>query len=417
MDLKLFREDPGEAARALEDMDRLEAAAALTAVTPEIAKGALELIRPEILGEILAQVDPRRGAEYLAAMDPAYAASVPVPEQVKSLLPKDVTQRMQAVLAYPEGTVGHIMDPRVMAVNESLTVRQAIGEIQKRRAEPFSYVFVVDGEHRLKGVLNFRQLLLADPEQSVSQVMIRQVIAVQASADRASLPELMREHSYLALPVLDAEGRLLGTISADEAIAVAEAEASEDIQRMFGAGAEEQPLTPVTHSVRMRLPWLIVNLGTAFLASAVVAPFESILSQVAVLAVLMPIVAGQGGNTGAQTLAVVIRGLAMGQIERGRIGRLVLKEVTGGLISGVVIALLAAGLVAIWHRELALAYAIGCAMLMNVIAAVLAGTLIPIGMRALGRDPAQSSSIILTTVTDVVGLFAFLQVSRMFLGI
>ena len=203
----------------------------------------------------------------------------------------------------------------------------------------------------------------------------------------------MRRHRFLALPVVDAEGRLIGVVKHDEALRAGQLEAFEDIQRMVGAGGDEQALSPLSTVVKRRLPWLYVNLLTAFAASAVVGIFEGVIQQITALAFLLPIVSGQGGNTGAQALAVVMRGLALREILPGAEKRVIRKEVFAGLLNGIAIALVTAGAVWVWSKNTFLAIVIGMAMVVNMVIAGFSGAAIPIALRALRRDPSQSSSI------------------------
>ena len=232
---------------------------------------------------------------------------------------------------------------------------------------------------------------------------------------REEVAEIMKRSRYLALPVVDAEGRLLGVVRHDRVLGAVQEEAFEDMRRLVGAGGDERAMAPVSLAVRKRLGWLVVNLATAFLASAVIAQFDAVLAKVAALAVLMNIVAGQGGNTGAQTLAVVIRGLAVREIVPGAVWRLLFKELAAGFLNGLAVAAVTAGVVYAWYRQPWLALVIGLAMVVNMTAATLSGAAIPLALHAMGRDPAQSSSIFMTTVTDVVGFASFLGFALLFM--
>jgi len=228
---------------------------------------------------------------------------------------------------------------------------------------------------------------------------------------------LMRRHRFLALPVVDADGRLIGVIKHDEALRAGQLEAFEDLQKMVGAGGDERALSPVSTVVKRRLPWLYVNLVTAFAAAAVVGIFEGVIQKVTALAVLLPIVSGQGGNTGAQALAVVMRGLALREIVTGAAKRVMVKEILAGLLNGVAIAVVTSAAVWVWSRNVGITLVIGLAMIVNMVVAGLSGAAIPICLRALKRDPAQSSSIFLTTVTDVVGFASFLGFAAIFMSL
>jgi len=218
------------------------------------------------------------------------------------------------------------------------------------------------------------------------------------------------------VPVVDAEKRLLGIVRAEHLIEDVQEEASEDLQRMFGAGADERPFSPILFSLRQRLPWLHINLATAFLAAAVVGLFEDVIAKITVLAIFLPVVAGQGGNAGAQSLAIVMRGLVMREIPPHRRTALVAKESLIGLVNGVIIGLVTGLIAWLWQGNGWLGVVIGLGMIVNLFVAGIAGATIPLLMKSIGLDPAQSSNIILTTVTDVLGFFAFLGFAVVFLA-
>lgn len=299
--------------------------------------------------------------------------------------------------------------PKDLAVGEAIKRIRSLG-----RQNPLSYVYVTDEENRLEGVLSMRDLVLAHPEIAIESILLREVVSVPASMDREEVAKVAANHRYLAIPVVDSRSRLLGIIPSEDLIQMAGEEASEDIQKMFGAGGDEQVFSPLFFSLRKRLPWLQVNLATAFLAAAVVGFFENTIARITALAVFLPVVAGQGGNTGAQTLAVVIRGLALGEVERGVAGRVVFKEACLGILNGISVGLVTAGIAYLWEGNPFFGLVIGLAMVVNMVVASVSGALIPLAMRALGWDPAQSSSIILTTVTDVMGFFSFLGLATLF---
>jgi len=274
---------------------------------------------------------------------------------------------------------------------------------------------VTDREGNLIGVLNMRDLMLASPREPIESLIHRQVLSVPETMERQDVINVMHRHGFLALPVVSAEGRLIGIIKHDEALRASQLEAFGELQRMVGAGGDERTLSPVSIVVKRRLPWLCVNLFTAFLAAAVVGLFEGTIQKVTALAVFLPIVSGQGGNTGAQALAVIMRGLALREILTGMAKRVIVKEVVAGLVNGLAIAIVTSAAVWVWSRSEGLALVIGLAMVVNMVMAGLSGAAIPIILKALNRDPAQSSLIFLTTVTDVVGFASFLGFAVIFL--
>lgn len=312
-------------------------------------------------------------------------------------------------------TAAMMMSGEAASLAKHLTVAEAARSIRNLgKQKPLYYVYVTDESGRLEGVLSMRDLILADPKQPIESVMLKEVVSVPADMDREQVVEFASKHSYLVIPVVDAGRKILGVIHSRDLIEAAEEEASEDIQKIFGAGEDEEPLSPLSFSVKKRLPWLQVNLATAFLAASVVGIFENTIARITALAVFLPVVAGQGGNAGAQTLAVIIRGLALGQIEKGVGRRVLLKEAGLGMINGIAVGLVTALVTYLWQGNPYFGLVIGLAMVTNMAVACISGATIPILMRNLGWDPAQSSSIILTTITDIVGFFSFLGLATLF---
>ena len=273
-------------------------------------------------------------------------------------------------------------------------------------ATPF-YVYVVDEEERLTGVLNLRALLTAPAEQRVSELVDSEVISVHAATDQEEAARLLKRYKLLALPVTDAGGRLLGTVTADDLLDVLEDEATEDMFRIVGVHQEED-LRGVLRSVRFRLPWLVVNLFTVLLAGYIVSLFEDALQRVVVLAAFLPVIAGMGGNAGIQTLTVVVRSLALGRLTLRNTTRVVLHELGAGLLVGIAIGAGTALIAWLWQDNVWLGVVVGVALLGNVVVGVLAGALIPMTLHRLRQDPALSGGIWLTTATDVAGFLAFL---------
>jgi magnesium transporter len=307
------------------------------------------------------------------------------------------------------------MDPHITSIRIDLSVKEAIAALRRARRYTLYYLYVTDRDGKLVGVLNMRELLLASPRDLIEPLVRRDVITVPATLPRDKVADLIRQRRFVALPVVDSEGYLLGVVKPDEVLEALQQEAFADLQKMVGAGEDEKALSPVPVVVRKRLPWLYVNLATAFVAAAVVGLFESTIEKVTALAVLLPVVAGQGGNTGAQSLAVVMRGIALRELMPGTTRRLLLKETLGATLNGVAVALGTGIAVFFWDGRVGLMLVITLAMVVNMTAAGLSGAAIPLILRALGRDPAQSASIFLTTVTDVVGFAAFLGFAVLFM--
>lgn len=316
------------------------------------------------------------------------------------------------------------MEPRVPTLSLHLTANQAIAAVRKAARKVLHYIYVADSDGKLVGVVNMRDLLLADENSSIDDIVHRDVVSVTDTMDRTEAINLLTERRLLALPVIDYEGRMLGVVKHDAAMKSSQLVGFQDLQKIAGAAADERALSSVSTVVRSRLPWLTINLVTAFMAAAVVGMFEGIIAQVAALAVLMPVVAGQGGNTGAQSLAIVIRGIAIREIIHGAEMKVIKKELYASIINGIAIAILTAVAVFAWQylmdgsgmtKAIGLSAVIFLSMIINMVAAAFAGTVIPLVLKSLGRDPAQSSSIFLTTVTDIVGFSSFLGFAVLFL--
>ncbi|MFZ2650545.1 MAG: magnesium transporter, partial [Burkholderiaceae bacterium] len=306
------------------------------------------------------------------------------------------------------------MDPRVSPLRTGMTVAEAIERLRLVRRSGLRELFVIDAQGRLSGRVEVQDLALAARELPLSDIT-RSVVAFVNDLDpREDVVETLQKHPITALPVVNVGGRFIGVIRQAELMAAVEEETSLDIQTMVGASPDERALSTPAFAVRKRLPWLQINLLTAFLAAAVVGLFEGVISQFTALAVLLPVVAGQSGNAGAQALAVTMRGLVLREISL-RHWRVVLgKEALVGLANGLAVAATTGVGVYVWSRSPALSAVIMSAMVIAMLAAGLAGALVPILLRRFGQDPATASSIILTTVTDVVGFFSFLGIATLF---
>jgi magnesium transporter len=419
---KFFEHDPMAAARALETMEESEAIKVFTLLPPSLAAEAFRFFQvthaavllkeapPDLFKDIVSRLDPQQGAAILMAL----------PEDVRQELLGHLSEKaketMRELLEFPENSAGRIMTTDFLAFRSSTKVNDVIRKIRllARTKAPVTYVYVLDADNHLVGVVNMRDLMLASGTSTLEMVMRTNIFSVGAFMDREEVAHALSERRYFAAPVVDSENRMLGVVKTDQLISQVQAEATEDIQKMFGAGGGERAFSPVRFSLRKRLPWLHVNLATAFLAASVVGLFEDIIAKITVLAVFLPVVAGQGGNAGAQSLAVVMRGLVMREIPSQKVRSLVMKETLIGILNGLIIGIVTALIAWFWHGNPFLGIVIGLAMIVNLLAAGFSGAAIPITMKAIGLDPAQSSSIILTTVTDVVGFFSFLGFAVVF---
>lgn len=400
--------DPAESAKVLSSLPRKAAASVIEAMSPNEAALRLEHWTDQELKEIAAAVP----VQSLGAIWQHLSDALKM--RLSGAIESGELRQIQNYSTYVPQSIGAMADPRVLMLRRDLTVREAIQRIRRSPADIVHYLYVVDTERRLVGVVPIRELLLATSTQKLEDIMLKDVVTLSASLDREQAVDLVRQWKFQTLPVVDQDDRFIGIVRTEDLFKVIEQEASEDVQKMFGAGADERVLSPIGVSVRARLPWLVINLATAIAAASVVGLFTDTIAALPVLAALMPIVAGMGGNTGAQSLAVIIRGLALREVGESQRSAAVTKETVVGLLNGLAIALLLAVAVSAWSRNPTYGLVIGVAMVANMTTAGLAGAMIPILLKSLGRDPAQASSIILTTVTDIVGFVVFLGLGTMF---
>ncbi len=416
-------EHPEELARLLDNVVLQERRELFKQLEPIELAPVIHFMKPAGVAEVLNELSPELVSEFLESIPTKKAflvfqlLSQDTKEKIDVHLSPSTRKQLLKLGSYPPNSIGILVNPQVMTLSKDQIVRDVIKNIHKRyknAPDTVYYLYVVDEEHHLVGLVSIRDLLVSEPNQTIGNIMKTNVMSVQATQDQEDVVPIIQEHHFVALPVVDAEGHFLGVVQQDDILPMMEAEASEDIQKMFGAGEDERVFSSPWYSIKKRLPWLHVNLVTAFIAALVVGVFESTIAQITILAVLLPIVAGQSGNTGAQALAVVIRGLALREVGKHMVWRVIFKELFVGLVNGFVVALVAALILFSWTHNLGLALVIGLAMIGCMVIAGLAGATIPIILKALGQDPAQSSSIILTTVTDVVGFGGFLFLAHLF---
>ncbi len=419
---KYVERDPASAAHDLETMEESEALTILRSLPTGVASQLFLHLHAIHAAALLVHVPSALFDAIAGLLRPEETASIlmhlPHAERQALLdrMSDNTKRKIQELLTYPENSAGRIMTTDFVTFHARVKVKDAIQKIRAlaNRNAPLTYTYVIGADNRLSGVLNMRDLMFAQGDASLESVMRTDVFSVNGFMDREEVATELSQRHYLAAPVVDNAGRLLGVVKSDQLIEDVQEEATEDIQKMVGAGGDEHVFSPIGFSLRKRLPWLHVNLVTAFLAAAVVGLFQDVIAKITVLAVFLPVVAGQGGNAGAQSLAVVLRGLTMREIPPRKAVRLVLKEGRIGLINGLIVGLVTAAVAWGWNGNPFLGLVIGLAMIVNLVVAGIFGSAIPMAMKAMGHDPAQSSSIFLTTVTDVVGFFTFLGFAVVF---
>lgn len=417
---KFYADHPDEASQLLESFDVDEIVRLIGSSPPRTIAGLLASMNLTVAGETLGALSVKAGVQALQAMSPGDGAMLlrHVNRRRRQALlrglPEPEAKEIRQFMAYPRESVGSLMDARVYALPEDLTVEEAVRDVRKRAPKDLHDVYVVDRERHLVGMLSIRDLLLLDPDDRLQAVMKRESPRIHPLENREEIVDLFAVHRVVTIPVVDLDERLLGIIKNEDIVKASQEEATADLQTMVGASRDERALSPILFSVRKRLGWLQVNLLTAFLAAFVVGMFESTIAKFTALAVLLPVVAGQSGNTGAQSLAVVMRGLALRDIRPSQWLRVTGKEIGVALLNGLAVAATTCAAVYWWSRSSGLTIVIGVSMVVSMCIAGLSGAVIPIILKALDQDPAQSSSIILTTVTDIVGFFSFLGLATAF---
>lgn len=371
------------------------------ALNPDIAIQTLLHMKEHLFQSLFSSAHPAQSASLLARLDSEQA------NEKLALLSQETAHEIRELMTYPPDSAGSLMDPQVTFFRSDDTVEQALSRIRTQQDRQILDLCVTDLNGHLIFVLPLREVAIADPQRTLGELNNGRTISVHGLTPREDVVDMLEEQNIYSLPVVDIQGKLLGVIRNDALIAAVHQDASESLQAMVGAGREERALSKVTLAVKKRLPWLQINLGTAFLAAAVVGLFEDIIAKFTALAILLPVVAGQSGNTGAQALAVTMRGLALREVRVRDWLRIVRKEVFVGFLNGCGIGLTTAFFVYLFMGQ-NLAIVIGVSMILSMICASLAGAAIPIVLTAIRQDPAQSASIILTTVTDVMGFLSFL---------
>ncbi|MBD7912402.1 magnesium transporter [Clostridium cibarium] len=326
---------------------------------------------------------------------------------------KDVSK----LLTYEKDTAGGIMATEFISIRENKTVKDTLKYLQKvaPEAESAYYLYVTDKNEILKGVLSLRDLVSSDFETKISDITNTNVISVKYDIDQEEVANKFEKYGFLTMPVIDEKNKLLGIVTADDIIEIIKEESTEDIHRLGGVDREEKIDGSLKNSINSRLPWLFVNLLTAILAAAVVGMFEGTISQVVTLATFMPIVTGMGGNAGTQSLTIVVRGIALGELTGENAKRIFIKELFVGIFTGIALGAVIALLGYFWERNVVFGIVIGIAMILNMAFATMSGFLIPVILKKLKIDPALASAIFVTTVTDVLGFFFFLGLATIFI--
>jgi len=428
-------DDDAAIGRALADLHPADIASLLEAMSPAQRPALWAQVDTRLMGEVLLELPDAVRGDLVKLMDEKAlitAARELDTDDIADLIPdlsdeviaeilfaldKQNRRRLDQVLSFPEDTAGGLMNVDAVTVRENLTLEVVMRYLRRRGDLPESTnkLFVVDRNDQLIGQLLVGKILTSDPTWRVSQVMDRDVVSFNVLAPDKEVAAAFERYNLISAPVVDDHNHLLGRITVDDVVDVLREVADHSVMAPAGLSEDEDIFAPVLRSSGRRAVWLGVNLLTAFLASWVISLFESTIEKAVALAVLMPIVASMGGNAGTQTLTLVVRGLALGTITTANARRVLVRELMVGAVNGILWALVVGAVAVLWYKNNLLGLLMGVAMIINLAFAALSGAIIPVLVRRLGVDPALASGVILTTVTDVAGFFAFLGLAAWFL--
>ncbi len=398
---------------------------------PDLRETFLSLFSGEGLARLLGHLDEEDRSQVIEKMPRASLARVldrmesdeavdilqglPSAEAARVLSNMSTASAIAPLLEHAGESAGGLMTRGYVALHKDMTAREAITFLRLRRpfAEEAYYLYVLDAANRLEGVVNLRQLIVADPDTPIQEIMTRDVISVAPETDQEEAARLVQHYRLRALPVVDEARVLRGIITADDLIDVITEEATEDMYKMAGVGVREWAFSPLRESAARRIPWLAFNMLWAFAAASVINVFEGTIEKVAALAIFMPMIAGQAGNAGIQTATIVVRSMALGEVELSDVLRVLSKEWAMGIIKGVLFGLVLGTVAWAWKGNETLGIVAGLAMFLNMLVAATVGVLVPMTLRRLGIDPATIAGVFDTMVTDLMGFLIFLGLATL----
>lgn len=398
--------DEEERDSLLQQLNVVNAANLLEELEDEEVFEAVESLPTDLLADVLDEMEPDEAADLLGDLPPETVS--------EALAQMENADEVIPLLGYPDETAGGLMTTSYIALRRQTTVRQAIDflrGIQLDREVPY-YLYVIDNDKRLIGVVGFRELVLAEPDTQVNKIMDPEVINISAGTDQEEVARVMTRYDLAAIPVVDSQKRLVGVITHDDILDVLEDEATEDIYRLASVSDTDlDPESAVTDQLKGRLPWLYLNMVLALFASWIISRYENVIAQVAILAAFLSVVAGLGGNSASQIVAMLVRSLALGKVDAREVWHIVSRQVWVGILQGLGVGLLIAVGVSIWQNDPYLGLVLLLAIVGNMIVAGFIGTLVPLALDAFGLDPALASTVVVTAITDVCGFLIYLSLA------
>jgi len=407
-------------------------------VGPDIRKTIYQFLSPQEMATIFEtiELEDEEYEQFLNEMDTAYGAEMlsymytddavdvlnelddEQRESYLEMMDSETAEEINELLAYAEYTAGAIMTTEYVSVFENSTVRSAMTVLRNEapNAETIYYVFVVDDDHRLTGVISLRDLIISDEDTLIRDIMNERVVYVKASDDQEEVAQIMKDYNFLAIPVVNDRHEMLGIITVDDIIDVIDEEASDDYSKLAGLSDVDDVESSPFKAAKKRLPWLIMLLFLGMITASLMGQFEATLEKVALLALFIPLISGTSGNSGTQALAVAVRGIATGEIGGKSKIKMLFREVLTGLITGIVCGVIVVGIIFFWKGSLIIGLLVGAAISISILVATIAGSFIPLLIHKLGADPAVASGPFITTLNDVTSILIYLGLASMFLG-
>ncbi|MDR0351282.1 MAG: magnesium transporter [Puniceicoccales bacterium] len=415
---------PTDVGKFLERLTSVEQQFIVQKLSAPIASEVLASMAPDDSAEIIRTMRDFRAVRIIEELEPDDAVDLLLNLEIKdrerliTKLPKEVAITIRNLLKYDPNTAGGVMTPYVTTLRVSMIVDEAIQHIrrEKNETENTDTLYVIDNQRKLVGTTSVRNLIWAKSDQKVSDIMDADIThACNYQTEDKKVAQIMTESGLQTLPIIDTQGRLLGIVTHDDVINILQEAATSDIQKFHGAGSDETINDSITYSANRRIPWLIINLFTAMISTKIISTFSMQIQEMTALAAFMNLTSILGGNSGAQTLAIAIRGFALGDFHSGDARKVCLREAVKGLMNGLIVGLAAATMALVCNHHILFACVIFISIVLNMIMAGLCGTMIPVLLRKLRFDPASSSYIMLTAITDSFGIFVFLSLGTMIL--
>ncbi|QGH35607.1 magnesium transporter [Gracilibacillus salitolerans] len=391
---------PEEMAEVIEQVDRDFVEEFIIEMVPAFAAKVMEHMSTDDAVDILNELDKNKVASFLTIMD------------------KKSSEEIKELLHYEEKTAGSIMTTEFVVINTQMTVKEAMRHLRKEApsAETIYYIYVVDSLKKLVGVISLRDLIIAEGDWLIQDVMSERVVSAPVGEDQEDIAQMMRDYDFLALPVVDFQDHLLGIITVDDIMDVMDEEASDDYSKLAGISEVERSGDTALSSAKKRLPWLVILLFLGMLTANVISRFEATLEQVAILAIFIPLIAGMAGNTGTQALAVAVRSISTGEMEKKGKVSVIWQEAKTGLITGLSCGVIITILIAIWKSNIFLGLLVGISIMATLLVATVSGAFVPLVMHRFNIDPAVASGPFITTLNDLISIFIYFGLATAFMS-